>query len=121
VHREADRKRDNEAAIVEANKASESTMKTIIQARQWPLLGRHNAGDLIKVLFNNALIPTYMMTPVRCTENTVGGWIAGTWKQHGGTRGRANARGRVGLCRGLCFTYCGINIVFLIEAHKAMP
>jgi len=54
------RTRDNKDAIVWANKAFESTMKTICAKKGWPVDKGARASDLVKVLRSNGLLPSYL-------------------------------------------------------------
>ncbi len=52
----------NKEAIVEALKAFESTMKAICDERRWHYSPTGAAKDLINVLFDNGLIPSYLQS-----------------------------------------------------------
>ncbi|RRH68321.1 STM4504/CBY_0614 family protein [Falsigemmobacter faecalis] len=53
---------DNKGAVSDALKAFESTMKAILDKRQWTYSPNDTASKLIAACFDNNLIPAYMQT-----------------------------------------------------------
>ncbi|MEA5159951.1 hypothetical protein U5903_04105 [Cereibacter johrii] len=56
------RHHDNKGAVTEALKAFESTMKAILEMREWQYAPNDPAARLIAACFSNGLIPAYLQT-----------------------------------------------------------
>jgi len=104
------RKGDYKDSILNAGKAFESTMKTIISREAWAMTGKEGTAELISLLVSNNVIPKYLTSSLQGL-GTVRNKVAG----HGqGEEPVAAPEYLVNYALHLC----GTNIVMLIEAYK---
>ena len=101
-----------EDAILDANRAFESTMKVICEIRGWDYQKARGAGDLIGIISDNGLLPRYLIATLQSglprLRNEAGG--------HGqGATPRETPRHVAGYALHLA----AANIVLLGEALKA--
>jgi hypothetical protein len=115
------RKGNNKEAVVEALKAFESTMKTICDARNWPYPGGATAKQLISIVLDNGLIPSYM-------QHYSSGLITVLEAGLPTTRNKTSGHGQGSTpspipdyLAAYALHIAAANIVLLVEAHKATP
>ena len=106
-------------AIVEANKAFESTMKSICDARSWPYPSGATAKRLIDILLKEELIPSELTSHFTGLRTTLESGLPTVRNRHGG-HGQGPDKHKVAhFVAGYALHLAATNIVFLIEAHKA--
>lgn len=115
------RKGEYKPSIVSASNAFESTMKTICSKQGWKVNGSGTSSQLINALVENELIPSYLDTHVNSLKNMMAGISNvrnNTKVSHGqGEDAVPVPEHFVNYALHLCAT----NIVFLIEAYRALP
>ncbi len=107
-------------AVAEALKAFESTMKSICDARKWPYKSSDTAKPLMDILFQNGLIPADLQPHF--------GTFRAAMEQGLPTLSNRTSRHGQGLdpkpipqyFAAYALHTAASNIVFLVEAHKAM-
>lgn len=111
--------RDKEA-VAEALKAFESTMKAICKSRGWSYPPNATAKPLIEIMFNKRLIPAELQAHfggLRSAMESGLPTISNRTSRHGqGPDPRAIPPHFVAYALNLAAS----NIVFLLEAHKAL-
>lgn len=110
------RKAEYKASITSASNAFESTMKTICAKRGWQVSGSGTSSQLIRAIVENGLVPDYLESYMASLKgiSTVRNKKTG----HGqGEEAIAVPEHFVNYALHLC----GTNIVFLIEAYRALP
>lgn len=114
----------HEEAIADANKAFESTMKVICSARGWITVeeeGKVTANDLISRLFQNGLIPEWLQKDNTALKSTLVLGLPRVRNKAAGHGAGATPREVPQYFAGYALHLAASNIVFLVEAHKAMP
>ena len=109
-------------AIASSGCAFESTMKIICDLRGWSGDNkRSTASALIKILFNNGLVPSWMESHFTALRATLEGGLPTVRNQPGhGTHGKGSTSVEVpDYLATYCLNLAATNIVFLIEAHNA--
>lgn len=108
-----------EAAVTEACKAFESTMKAICDARRWKYdASKATASTLIKILIDNELVPNYSGEHLRAVEKSLIG-LATVRNKNSGHGGGAKPRDLPEHVAAYALHLAAANIVFLIECHLA--
>ena len=108
-------------AVVEALKAFESTMKAICTARNWPYPSNGTAKQLMEVLFDKGLIPSMLdshFTNLRVAMES------GLPTLRNKTSGHGQGATPIQIpphFAAYALHLAATNIVFLVEAHKALP
>jgi hypothetical protein len=111
----------NKEAVAEAHKAFESTMKSICDARKWTRPPNATAKPLIDILLKNGLIPSELeahFSGLRSALESGLPTLSNRTSRHG--------QGVVPIQLPPHFVAYALhlaasNIVFLVEAHKALP
>ena len=112
------RKGNDKEAIIEAMKAFESVMKTILVRKKWSYDGRDTASKLINALFENGIVDKSLQTHLTSLKTTLEGLstIRNRTSGHGqGEKKKEVPRHLVAYALHLCAT----NILFLIDCYKA--
>lgn len=113
------KERDYKDAIVNAGKAFESTMKTICSKNGYNYDSpRDTANTLIKHLFDNELIPSYMQTHIQGLKQALEN-SAHVLRNKNGGHGQGDVVLEVddSIVR-YTLNLCATNIVFLVERYK---
>ncbi len=112
---------DHKQAITEALKALESTIKAICQERQWTLpRATPNANELVGVIFANGLIPTELQGYFGSLRGVLESGLA-TVRNRTSAHGQGYAAVEVPAhFAAYALHLAATNIVFMMEAHKAM-
>ena len=115
------RKGNYKDAIVGAENAFESTMKTICDRRSWDYSSKlATAKNLIDVLWNHKLIPSEMLSHFTALRSTLESGLP-TVRNQAGQGGHGQGADVVEVPDHLasyCLHLAATNIVFLIEAHN---
>ena len=107
-------------AIVEALKAFESTMKTICDLRTWPYDTKATAKPLIDLLVSKGLIPSDLLAHFGAVRSTLESGLP-TLRNRRGGHGQGKEPVTVpGHVAAYALHLAASNILFLVEAHKAM-
>ncbi|QYA44795.1 hypothetical protein KYI13_00160 [Macrococcoides bohemicum] len=107
----------NKEAIIAANKAFESTLKSICENKGWEVKGKKVASNLIKTVFENNLIPNYMQTHVNSLKTTLEGLP--TIRNNESGHGQGLKKSYVSdYLTSYCLNLCAVNITMLINAYK---
>ena len=109
-------------AIASSCSAFESTMKIICDLRGWSGGNKGStASALIKVLFNNGFVPSWMESHFTALRATLESGLPTVRNQPGhGTHGKGPTPVEVpDYLAAYCLNLAATNIVFLIEAHNA--
>jgi hypothetical protein len=107
-------------AIAEALKAFESTMKTICKIRGWHYDEGASSKALIKIMFEKGLIPSFMEAHFAGLRTTL---EAGLPTVRNKTSGHGQGSSPVVIAdhiAGYALHLAATNIVFLVQAHKAL-
>ena len=116
------RKGNNKDAIVNAQNAFESTMKTICNRRGWDFgAERATASRIIDVVFRHNLIPPEMQSHFTALRSTLESGLPTVRNQPGqGGHGQGSDVVEVpDYLAAYCLHLAATNIVLLIEAHNA--
>lgn len=115
------RKGDNKEALNEALKALESTMKTICDKRAWTYAKTDTASKLLKVCFDNDLIPAFWESHFSALRSTLeAGVPTGRNKLSGHGQGGSPTTVPDHIA-GYVLHMTASAIVFLIKAEKELP
>lgn len=110
-----------EAAIAEAGKAFESTMKAICEQRKWPYdKARATASDLIRVIIDKGLVPKYSDEQLQHVNKVLIG-VSTIRNKNAGHGAGAEPRDVPDHYAAYALHLAASNIVFLVECHKALP
>lgn len=110
-----------EAAIAEAGKAFESTMKAICEQRKWPYdKTRATASDLIRVIIDKGLVPKYSDEQLQHVNKVLIG-VSTIRNKNAGHGAGAEPRDVPDHYAAYALHLAASNIVFLVECHKALP
>ncbi len=107
-----------EAAITEACKAFESTMKAICDARKWHYDESKAAANLINILLAKELIPQYWQDQLHALDKCLTGLATARNKNAGHGTGSV-VRETPPHLAAYALHLAASNIVFLIESHNA--
>ena len=117
------RKGNYKDAIVNAQNAFESTMKAICDQQGWAYVPeKATAQNLLKVLFDNGLIPTEMQSHFTALRSTLESGLP-TVRNRGGHGGHGQGADVVDVpdyLAAYCLHLAATNIVLLIEAYNAL-
>ncbi len=108
----------NKEAVVEALKSFESTLKTICDARWWQYPAGAAAKDLLKVIFDQGLVPPWMQNHLSALKTVLEGLPTLRNKTSGHGQGSAPVAIPDHFVA-YALHLAGANIVFLVEAHRA--
>lgn len=110
-----------EDAIVDANRAFESTMKTIcdIKGKGWEYPTGARASDLIRIVRRNGLLPDYLNQSFDQLISTLQSGLPKVRNEAGGHGQGAAPRSTPGYVAGYALHLAAANIVLLVEALKA--
>lgn len=111
----------NKEAIAEALKGFESTMKAICIKRGWSLSGTENASQLLKVVFDNNLIPAYLTSHFNSLKSLMEAGLPTVRNKTSGHGQGAIPTDLPDYLASYALHLAASNIVLLVEAHKAMP
>jgi hypothetical protein len=115
------RRQEYKDAIVDALNSFESTIKSICDIRGWNYSKTASARDLIKVIFDNQLIPQYLenhFSGLRQVLETGVPTVRNKTSGHGQGATPTNVPEHFAA---YVLHLTASNIVMLIEAHKALP
>jgi hypothetical protein len=109
----------NEAAIIEACKAFESTMKSICDARKWKYdADKATARTLIKIILDNGLVPSYSDEQLHALERCLLG-VATLRNKEAGHGAGAQPRDVPEHYVAYALHMAASNIVFLVKSHQS--
>lgn len=114
------RKGDSKAAIAEALKAFESTMKGICDARRWSRPANATARPLIEILLSNGLVPKSLesqFTGLRSAMESGLPTISNETSRHGQGAQPVQVPDHFAA---YALHLAASNIVFLVQCHKAL-
>lgn len=109
-----------EAAVAEACKAFESTMKAIADQRRWTYDARATAQPLIRLMVDQGLVPSYSQEQLENVAKCLLG-VATIRNKNSGHGAGSQPRDVPGHYAAYALHLAAANIVFLIECHHAMP
>lgn len=110
---------EHEDAIVDANRAFESTMKTICDIKDWGHPSGARASDLIKIIRKNGLLPDYLDSSFDQLIATLKSGLPQVRNEAGGHGQGAARRATPSYVAGYAPHLAAANIVLLVEALKA--
>lgn len=111
-----------EPAIVAANKAFESTLKIICDQRRWAYnADRDTAAALIRVVIENGLVPAFMDGHLNALRSAMESGLPTIRNRQGGHGQGQVVRDVPDYLAAHAIHLAASNIVFLVEAHKALP
>jgi hypothetical protein len=110
---------EHEDAIVDANRAFESTMKAICEIKAWTYDHRAPAGDLIKIIRGNGLLPNYLDKSFDQLIATLKSGLPKVRNQAGGHGQGTTPRQTPGYVAAYALHLAAANVVLLMEALKA--
>lgn len=113
------RKGNHKEAIVDALKAFESTMKAICYARNWTFSPNDSARDLIKIMFDNKLIPPALQTHFTGLRSVLESGLPTVRNKTSGHGQGVDIVEVPEYLTSYALHLAATNIVFLVEAHKA--
>ena len=115
------RKGEMKDAVVDANNAFESTLKSICVQRRWEYQNGDSASRLIKVVRDQGLLPNYL-------DNSFDQLAATLKSGLPNVRGEEGAHGQGAIpsetpdyVAAYALHLAAAQILFLVKAHKAMP
>jgi hypothetical protein len=115
------RKGNYEDAIANAEKAFESTMKAICEARGWisdEEKEKLTAKHLIQRVFERQLLPPWLLSEFTALQSTLESGLPTTRNRQGGHGAGAEPREVPAYFAAYALHLAASNIVLLIEAHK---
>jgi hypothetical protein len=112
----------NGPALVDCNKAFESTMKIICSKRKWTVSATASASQLIKVCYDNGLIPAYWQNHFAGLRSVLeSGVPTARNKQGGHGAGAAPVPALPDHLVAYVLHLTAATILFLAEAERTMP
>lgn len=106
------------AAIVDALKSMESTLKTICKLRGWAMTGTETASALLQKVFDNGLIPAYLQSHFTALKSTLESGLP-TLRNKAAGHGQGQDPVEVPeYLAAYALNLAATNIVFLIKASK---
>jgi hypothetical protein len=108
-------------AIVNANNAFESTMKSICAARTWNYASNSTASGLTRTLFEHDLIPEYIQSHLHTLRATLDNGLPQVRHNTGGHGQGPDPATVNDYVAAYALHLVATNIVMLVEAHRAMP
>ena len=109
---------EHEDAILDANRAFESVMKTICDIRGWDYPKGGRASDLITVIRVNGLLPKYLDQSFDQLIATLKSGLPKVRNEAGGHGQGATPRETPGYVAGYALNLAAASILFLVEALK---
>ncbi len=110
---------EHEDAIIDANRAFESTMKAICDIKCWKFPNGARASDLIKIIRAKGLLPDYLDQSFDQLISTLKSGLPQVRNEAGGHGQGAAPRATPGYIAGYSLHLAAANIVLLGEALKA--
>ena len=110
---------NNKEAILNANKAFESTLKTICDNRKWDYPKGAPATQLIKVVKNQGLFPDYLDNSFTQLVSTLNSGLPEIRNQEGAHGQGKTPRNTPDYVAAYAIHLAAVNILFLVEAYKA--
>jgi hypothetical protein len=110
----------NKEAIADALKSLESTMKAICDKHQWPYSPNDTAKSLLDVLFTRGIIPSYLQTHFTSMRTTLESGLPTVRNKTSGHGQGANPVAVPDHLAAYALHLAAANIVFLVQAHKAL-
>ena len=107
-------------AIVDANNAFESTLRAVCDQRGWPYDPGTPVSVLLKILHNNGLLPNYLDNSFKQLAATLHSGLPQVRNSEGGHGQGATPRETPDHVAGYALHLAAANILFIVEAHKAM-
>jgi hypothetical protein len=116
------RKGEYKDAIVDAENAFESIMKSICDARNWAYTSTATAKDLINVVLTKGLIPPYLQTHFAGLRSTLEAGLPTVRNKSASSHGQGATSIVVPeYMAAYALHLAATNIVLLVQAHKALP
>lgn len=113
------REQDDKAAVTEANNAFESTMKSICAIHNWTVSARPTTSELVKVLRDNGLFPTYLEKSFEHLQALLKAGLPEVRNNAGGHGQGPEPRRTPTYVGAYALHLAAANIVYLCEASKA--
>jgi hypothetical protein len=110
---------EHEDAILDANRAFESTMKAICDIKKWPYDKGARARDLIKIIRSNGLLPDYLDQSFDQLIATLKSGLPRVRNDAAGHGQGATPRRTPGYIAAYALHLAAAKIVLLVEALKA--
>ena len=107
-------------AITDANNAFESTLKTICDQRCWQYASGASVSDLIKVVCKNGLLPDYLDASFDQLIATLKSGLPKVRNEEGAHGQGAAPLETPDYVAAYALHLAAANILFLVDAHKAM-
>lgn len=108
-------------AIVDANNAFESTLKTICELRKWEVKSGARASDLLKVVRQNGLMPDYLDNSFDQLYGTLANGLPKVRNNEGGHGDGSTPKEVPQHVAAYALHLAATNIVFMVEAFRALP
>lgn len=110
----------NKECLVELLKALESTMKTICQKRGWVTTPKDNASKLIKICFENNLLPAYLESEITSLRTLLESGVPTIRNKNGGHGQGTDIVTVPAYLARYALNLTASSILFLIEAEKEL-
>ena len=107
-------------AIVDANNAFESTLRTVCDQRDWPYPPGARASDLLKIVRGNGLWPDYLDKSFEQLAATLQSGLPEVRNKEAAHGQGAAPRETPDHVAGYALHLAAANILFIVKAHKAM-
>ena len=111
---------ETKAAVTEANNAFESTLKVICDQRSWSYPKGATASRLVRVVNAKGLLPNYLDKSFEQLAATLQSGLPKVRGEEGAHGQGAEPRETPGYVAAYALHLAAANILFLIEAHRAM-
>lgn len=116
------RAREYEPAIVAANKAFESTLKVICDQRGWRYnKDKDTASALVEVVIKEGLFPEFLEDHIKALRTLLQLGLPRVRNRQGGHGQGQVVRDVPDYLAAHAIHLAAANIIFLVEAHKALP
>jgi hypothetical protein len=109
------------SAIVYANNAFESTMKTICHLRNWTITEGAVSSELLRVVRNNGLMPDYLEKSFDQFYTTLANGLPKIRNNAGGHGDGSTPKDVPRHVAAYALHLAATNIVFMVEAFRALP
>ena len=107
-------------AITDANNAFESTLRAVCKLRGWSYPDGAPVSALLKILRDNGLLPDYLDNSFKQLAATLHSGLPQVRNREGGHGQGATPRETPDYVAGYALHLAAVNILFIVEAHKAM-
>ena len=107
-------------AITDANNAFESTLRAVCDQRGWSYPDGAPVSALLKILRDNGLLPDYLDNSFTQLAATLRSGLPQVRNREGGHGQGATPRETPDYVAGYALHLAAVNILFIVEAHKAM-